>query len=550
MRITAQNLIDIKPQLADFLSNLEVGDAVRGKIIEVLGESISLKTASGQIFTAALMTDAELMPGQTVEFLINSITEEGVFAELKADTKKQGKVTEDVKLQQTLKQMDMKPDKANIDAAKLLLKYNMPITKENVLRLTNTQKSIETMAKPDIVKAFSLMQSEQNIQNTEFVKLAKQATVLEQQGKTALEVLKQDIPDMPEVQNREVESPKAAASNAVVNKEEIKEENIEQPKKIMLQAEAGINQIDKQQTAEKKPEQELKQLVKLLNTEEMQKSVPKVERLIDTLLKVFETASKAQPEHSAYLISKDLEVTPAAVKALTDNIAGQGKLGMQVKELEKLVEVLDQKLEQSSTDVKELKQTVKGLFLKPEELRDKEQVQEVLKEIIKTAHKAETILKANGLEDKVDRTVLADIKGNFDFQQNISNNVNYIQIPLLINDNKTTAELYVFNNRKKGKHVNPENASILIALDLVNLGHIESLISVSKKTVSVNFKVERDELKKFISGNAEILKQALEARGYSLSTIQFIDMAERFSLLELEEGFSRKPDKMHLDIKV
>ncbi len=140
MRITTQNLINIKPQLAEFLSKLEVGDTVRGKIIELLGESISLKTASGQMFTAALMTNSELSPGQTIELVINNITQDGIFAELKPEQQKSTKITEDVKLQQVLKQLNIKPEGSNIQAAKLLIKYNMPITKENILNLVSTQK--------------------------------------------------------------------------------------------------------------------------------------------------------------------------------------------------------------------------------------------------------------------------------------------------------------------------------------------------------------------------------------------------------------------------
>lgn len=541
MRITAQNIINIKPQLADFLSDLKVGDTVRGKIIELIGESISLKTSSGQMLTAALMTEAELSPGQTIELTINNITQDGIFAELKSKAQKPVKMTENVKLLQVLKQLDIKPEGSNMQAAKLLLKYNMPITKENILNLVNTQKSVETMAQGDVVSALSLLQSEQDINNTEFTKLVKQAVILEEQGKQALSLIKQDMQDIkaaPKDSNAEL-------SKAIINKGIKQELSPEIKAAVETVAEAGQEQTEKQPVSENTPKQVLKQLVELVNTEEMQKSAPKVEKLIDTIVKAFETAAMAKPEHSAYLLSKDIDITPSAVKALADNLGNKGKLGDHIVELERLVEIL----EENKADVKELKQNIKKLFLAPESVQDKDTIKETIKEVIKTSSKVEALIREHGLEDKVDKTVLSDIKNNLDFSRNL-NSINYIQIPILVSENKTTADIYVFNNKKRSKTINPENVSILIALDLKSLGHIESLIGVTKRNVSVTFKVEKDEFKQLIISKGDSLKRALEARGYTLSNIQVIDISERFNLLELEEITATSINKVHLDIKV
>lgn len=550
MRITAQNLINIKPQLADFLSSLEVGDTVRGRIMEILGESISIKTASGQIFMAALMTDAELKQGQSIELVINDINDEGVFAELKQGAQKAAKVTEDTKLQQVLKQLDIKPEEGNMQSAKLLLKYNMPITKENIVKLANTQRSIETMAQGDVVKALSLMQSEQELTNMEFTKLAKQTVLLEEQGKQAFKLLVQDSSEAPAAINKNAELTKTEAE---VSKSIRTEPRVE----VKPQSEAVTKQTDmqpvlkegiKQHEAEAPVKQALMQLTGLLDSDgvQSQENMPKLQKLIDTVVKLCETASAVKPEHSAYLISKDIEVTPSTVKSLIQNQRSEDKLGAQLERLDKLAEVL----EQNGVDVKEVKEELKKSFIKPEALLDKEQVQESMKDAVRAASKLEALIKEHGLEDRVDKSVLPDLKSNIDFLKSINTNMSYIQIPLIINQSKTTADLYVFSGRKRSKNINPENASILISLDLKALGHIESLISVNKKSVKVTIKVERDELKKLITDSSENLKQSLQARGYTMYPIQVIDMTERFNLLELEEQNTIAPGNMHLDIKV
>jgi len=524
MRITTQNLLNIKPQLADFLSNLKVGDTVKGRLAEMLGESISIKTASGQVFTAALTKSAELKLGQIIELNIQSITEDGIFAEIKPDAK-QTVVNEDSKLQQLIKQMDIKPEENNLQAAKLLLKYNMPVTKENIVSLATIQKSMESLAQGDSSKAIALLQSKLNISNTEVTKLVKMAAVLEPQSQQISQMMLSDDLVMPV----EMEQPQKAEAQ-----------------KAEKEVPGAQMQMQVSKASEDNPKAVLQKVAAQIDEEIMKQEMPKVGKLIDTIATVFEAVAKAKPEQTAYMFSKDMKVTPAAIKALIDHTAGENKLAGQLEGLEELVE----HLERAQVDVKELKQELKKLFVKPEQLQDKEQVTDNFKEIVKLAGKLETIIKEQGLENKVDNTVLQDVKSSMDFMRSIHANINYIQIPLQINENKTTADIYVFNDKKRGKTINPENATILIALDLNKLGHLESLIIVAKRNVNITFKVEHEGLKKVINGEAESLKLALEARGYQLSPLKLIDIREKFNLMELEAMTSTDFSQLHVDIKV
>ncbi|MDF2840510.1 MAG: hypothetical protein K0Q99_1282 [Clostridia bacterium] len=529
MRITVQNQMTVKPQLGDFLTNVEVGDTIKGKLVEMLGQSVSIKTASGQLFTAALMKAAELMPGQLVELSVSSITPEGVFAELKTEHQKP-QINEDAKLQQLLKHMDIKPKEEHIQAAKLLIKYNMPVTKDNIIKLVNTQKSMESLAQGSSAKAIAMLQSELNINNTEVTKLVKAAAALEPKSQEILKQLQNNI-DAP---SSEIEHTVKTEAKAVQSQEKV-----------------VVSTGDIEIPLEKNPKAAMQQLVAKVEAESKEQGIikqetPKLEKLMDTITKVFDTISQAKPEQTAYMLAKDIKITPAAVKAIVDHTSGQNKISNQLEGFEKLVE----KLEKNQVDVKEIKQELKKLFIKPELLQDKEQVTENFKEITKLGAKLESLIKENALENKLDTTVLQDTKSNIDFIKTINGNINYLQIPLNINENKTTAEVYVFNNKKKSNMINPENATILIALDLNKLGHLESLISVVKKDVNITFKVEKEEFRKAIKGAVVALKDALEARGYRLNPLKIIDIEEKFNLLELEELTNVDMGQLHLDIRV
>jgi hypothetical protein len=539
MRITTQGQIAAMPQLAELLSNLEVGDTVKGKLIEMLGQSISIKTASGQTLTAALQKAVDLMPGQAVELIINSITAEGIFAELKTENLKTP-ISDDSKLQQLLQQMDIKSTESSMQAAKLLIKYNMPVTKENVITLLNTQKSIESLAQGDTPKAIALLQSELNINNTEITKLVKQAAVLEPQSQQifkALQIKAEPVANeaKPILQN-ELEQIKTSQTK---NTLEVSKKQVEVQKPIENNPKAAMQQLAAEVEAEiSKPEAVKQNMIK--------QEGQKFEKLIDTIIKAFETVSQTKPEQTAYMLSKDIKITPAAVKAIVDNTMGENKLSNQLESTLKLVETL----EKNQVDVKEIKQELKNLFLKPELLQNKEEVIENLKDIEKLGAKLETLIKEQGLDHKVDTSVLQDVKGSIDFVKNINANINYVQIPIQMNEKNTTAEIYVFNNKKRSKSVNPENATILVALDLDKLGHIESLITVDKKNVNITFKVEEEGFKKVISKSSEALRLSLEARGFRLNPLKIIDMKEKFNLLELEELIRIDNTQLHVDIKV
>lgn len=531
MRITTQQQVNIKPQLADVLSSAEVGDTIRGRIVELLGESISIRTSSGQLFTAALMSEAEVALGQRIELQISKITDEGVFAELTSKSPKSAEASVEGKLKQLFMQLDIKPEHSNIQAAKLLLKFNMPVTKENIINLQSTQKNIESLAQADPSKVIALLQTELNINDTEINTIMKQAAVVEtQRSKVAdasvkiaeaskpAEVIAKTIP---QVQTQETdklpEMPQNSAKSSVLEK-----------------------------AADNNTKAIISELVRELDISATESHAPKLEKLVNTIAKALETAAHIKPEHTAYMKAKEIEITPKMMKSLVDNDFGLNKLSKQLEGLEKLVDTLEQK----GADVKEVKQEFKKLFIKPEDFQDKEKVTESFKDILKTAAKVEQLVKEHGLESKVDTAVLQDTKTNLDFVRVINNNINYIQIPIQLNENKTTADIYVFQNKKKSKDINPESATILIALDLFSLGHLESLISVQKKKVDVTFKVEKEEFKKVIRGSADILKNALEARGYRLNPLNVIDMKEKFNLLELEELERTGVDRLHLDIKV
>jgi hypothetical protein len=94
----------------------------------------------------------------------------------------------------------------------------------------------------------------------------------------------------------------------------------------------------------------------------------------------------------------------------------------------------------------------------------------------------------------------------------------YAQIPLTIGNRDSTAELFVYKNPKSSvSKLDPDNAKILLALDLERLGHVETLISVRGKELSLGFCSERAETADLIRRDSIELYEVMSSVGYKLT---------------------------------
>ena len=94
----------------------------------------------------------------------------------------------------------------------------------------------------------------------------------------------------------------------------------------------------------------------------------------------------------------------------------------------------------------------------------------------------------------------------------------YVQLPVMIGEERKTAELYVFK-KKGGKQPDPDNVNILLALDLENMGHWESLINFRHKDVSVRMEVSGEGEKEYFSNNTVLLHEMLAEAGFKLVNV-------------------------------
>jgi flagellar hook-length control protein FliK len=240
-----------------------------------------------------------------------------------------------------------------------------------------------------------------------------------------------------------------------------------------------------------------------------------------------------------------MEITPKNLGMLIKNIENSDGISQFIDKLQQRIIVED------NPELKEIKESIKKVFLEPRQVENSKEVAEQLKDIAKLGERLENYLNSSGNKNPEARDALSNLRDSIDFIRSINESNNFMQIPLMINGDTSTAKLYIFKEGKRGKAINPDNATILVALDLKSLGHLESMIGVKGKTVNVTFRVENKSIGDMLEKQSLMLKNSLGEKGYSLSPVRIISLEQPFSLLSLEaminEGGS---GKIHFDMRV
>ncbi|HYF83114.1 MAG TPA: flagellar hook-length control protein FliK [Clostridia bacterium] len=550
MRIDASSLLSIKAELTEQLKNLDVGDALKGMVLEALGNSIAIRTASGQIFTALLQEGANIPKGAFVELIVSSITGGKIYAEFKTESK----ATDlDAKVSELLKQINLPVDEKNIEAAKLLIKYKLPLNKEAIVNITGLQKSIDNLNQSSEGRV-GLLLSGLDIKNTTVDVLNKvvlkwSPDLIKQEAVVGDEIKLSNAPagniEVKEI-SKETEQPVNIKVSQALAEEEINSESPVSVKEPIKKEPAGDLNV-------RKPVQEVGAPIEDNRGTELLEVLEKlgieaggeVKRFAGQVSDILASIKNSDMEALTYLVSKEIEITPKNLGMLMKNIENSDGISQFIDKLQQRIIVED------NPELREIKESIKKVFLEPRQVENSKEVAEQLKDIVKLGEKLENYLDSRGNKDPEIRDALSNLRDNIDFIRSINENNNFIQIPLMINSDTSTAKLYIFNEGKNCKKINPDNATILIALDLKSLGHLESMIGVKGKAVNVTFRVENKSVGDIIEKQSLLLKNSLEGKGYSLSPVRIISLEQPFSLLSLEAMINESGSgKIHFDMRI
>lgn len=145
-----------------------------------------------------------------------------------------------------------------------------------------------------------------------------------------------------------------------------------------------------------------------------------------------------------------------------------------------------------------------------------------------------------------------NLEGNVNFVNQLNNYSSYVQIPLSIFNQNTTGELYMLKKGSKFKKLDPSNMTILISLDSNNIGRIDTLLSIDKKNISTNFRLEDSGVFKVLKENHKQLYSSLLEKGYRLVDFTYRLMDEPINIVNFEaeakKEFIKSPNNIDIMI--
>ncbi len=111
---------------------------------------------------------------------------------------------------------------------------------------------------------------------------------------------------------------------------------------------------------------------------------------------------------------------------------------------------------------------------------------------------------------------LQQFQENVDFLNNLNQFMPYVQLPLKMNGQSATGDLYVYAD-KKSLAAGKETVSAALHLDMQNLGMVDVFVKMQDKNVTTDFCLENEETLDFIAEHMDMLSERLERRGYTLN---------------------------------
>lgn len=125
---------------------------------------------------------------------------------------------------------------------------------------------------------------------------------------------------------------------------------------------------------------------------------------------------------------------------------------------------------------------------------------------------AQSLSESSGLMQS-----LQQFQENVDFLNHLNQFMPYVQLPLKMNGQSATGDLYVYAD-KRSLASGKDTVSAALHLDMQYLGHLDVFVKMQDKNVSTEFCLENEATLDFIAEHMDMLSERLERRGYHLSS--------------------------------
>ena len=162
-----------------------------------------------------------------------------------------------------------------------------------------------------------------------------------------------------------------------------------------------------------------------------------------------------------------------------------------------------------------MKQVLEGqLFLEPKDVADSEKLKKLYDRLDAKTQSIEALLQNAGLKDTPLAQTVSEIHANVEFMNQLNEAYTYTQIPLKMNNQNASGQLYVYTSKRNLE--DPErDLTAFLHLDLEHLGATDVSVRMHKREVNTKFYMDSDAAYDLVKAYMPQLEERLRAKGYN-----------------------------------
>ncbi len=489
--------------------SLTVGSAISGQVIKVEGDTVYVKLPS-EVLTAKLQEGVNLQTGQSVTFAVSGISDKQITLQAlfqnSAQTQVLGKALEQAGIAQTADSLSM------VDA---MMREGMSVDKNSLWQMYRQVLDHPQTTGENIVLMNRLQIPVNDLTAAQFQNLQNANGQLAQAANALTDSLFAEFTDMA------VQSPQEAAAFMkelvlLLGESSQTEEGQEVPGDVQPaagnstgQTEAAGDPVAGQPAGGRTAENGVDARLAFNGQVQTETDGRQVQAEADGGRLQGSNAEKLSTD--GQVVSS--ETAENSSQPGVDSLAELMKSDLFTKgDTRQLLRLFSSK-EFRSLLTEQMKE---NFLLKPEMVADKEEVEQFFTKLREQVSRlAQTVSEAGKAQTQL-FTQSNQLRENLDFLHQLSQTMQYVQLPLRMAGQETTGDLYVYAN-KKGL-TKEDSISAFLHLDMEHLGPVDVYVAMQNRKVNTHFYLQDDAMIDFIQAHIHLLNERLEQKGYQMQT--------------------------------
>ncbi len=520
---------------------LEVGDSVKGEVLFSSGDKANIKLDNGVLLRNVQLDGVKLAEGDTLKLTVSEMQQGQMTLKVEEHTGQGGQTNTEIPAADVLKGMGVEANARNVELASIFMSKGLPMTSDSLQSAASLMDAFPNLSPeqavflaangitdPKLVEAFAQIVNEGSLTGGQLMELAK---MIEQEAGAAL--AGGDPGTNALLQNAD-QTAQAALTKAFAGME------------TTIQGEGAPANTAAQNAGVQIPQQAAMEELALIS--------PETAKLVENAGAQSEAAKALSgmiqnPQDAAKIAN---EFVSANFPELSESAKDAAALSLQ-----RAAPLLA--LSADADETTNLAALKPGADYAPQIERLLADIESVFarvgenagedggKALQKLATRLEENLSAlraqieasdmpgkEALLNKLDQTI-AQTKLSNDIQQYA-----FVQIPVQLGEHRTTAELYVMKRKHGKKAIDPEDVTVVVALDTQNMGRVESVVKVERKSVALHAKVSEEPVAAHMRTGSAKLHSLLTDVGYRLSDFNARLQENKVTPLNVENRMERE----------